>query len=1725
MFGDFYVYSNGSQSDNYSPALQKAFKGLNKLVYNDILKENFFEQLTIPSDKFETITGNFYYYNPDDMVTALSGTQKTRCISESNTEKLGTYSEFKTNPDQRKISIVGNPLYQFHQVVDSNGNRIRYGNDYYYYVEELNPLMEWDHEHDDKFHYVNVLKYYMVCMAFAMVDSVQKNLTIKCRNFNEGSANTWYLGFYDMDTAFGVNNAGGQVDFKAFSDYITASGEIIQDYCPLDITSEENNEGSLFDTPSSYLFLFAKYGNILHTNTSNPIIGPEYDSSTTNPLRYWMNLRETGGLLETAAKFCETYVNSYFGNLNPLLWNLNYMYKYFSATNNSSASDTEVSKFNGTLKYRREYWLDNRFKILDVLFGIKNDSLIGNSSYHLSGGTDHINASVNNPDVEIMQTMFPGFTKGYPVPTSFSFKATGEPRTPIVLQSSSNTYRLFIIDTTGETDTIGATITSSTDIGFFGTQKITSLNEFGQFLLGPDNGEIHNQKITKVYINKGTAVGNNKVDINLTDVKSVTDIEIDVSSSNSKRFDSISIKVPDIAENSFTLQRIIIKGVTANRVDIINGSNSGYSLNIGTLSITDSTIGSLYLNGVIITGSNTFSNNKIGTYELSGAYKNLNISDGICTVFNLESTTPITFTGYLGAVQEVSLGKAITKVNFRNGTSSSSNYTCTSFTVNGSLACQEFTMVGTKVSSLELLLDDGITTLSSFCLYNNTSLRTLKISGKALANIYYSSNAFNSTSLSTYQISNTANGNVYKDFYEVSGLNVYYNGTSLFAWNSMKKEFIMPTTASLNKVSFWLNTANGFSNFMYTDRRSSVSNNNLSIADVAYMLQHIKLPTSMMTKSINLSNMFHGILFADGVTLQKKSNSKDVTGVLNGEERYKLSNSYYTFIQGFRSFQNALSQKSSDITNITGMFELTNFAVMTKEFYQISDGSNGFKPDGKSWSDGGFDTLTGHFGSFLDTTPDGRSSDRRVYVEEGLLGRFKNINIGRDEDTDGGGYKIPHIVLFRRESEGNPDEAGNDIAVYTEPNFWTEFYGESGTPSDCITTTLTRIAFYSDKNLIFDCSDGLPGTIKTVADFGSRSSACFMTGIEHIFDNVGKSCQVTIDRFMRSTTEVWTPDSTCLRREDNTGKIALRDFFLDDSGNFKFTPVRSSVVDLTPSVTGLSKLPGKRAYRYDGNLGFSYPKYLESGADFKELLKAFKYGDASGTIMSALSSDLAYVFSNCELVAEDVDPTWRSLVEDNVVTPMLPGSYYTYFDSIIGMVPDTVSRPTGLRYIKAQNTFVQVTVKSHVYIETDPETGEVVSRTTYYHWSPNSYSESEIPPMEYMLAEGETFWKKNYQTEARSLKSIDGTFRGFQAYSNSSKSPGTRIPIDPIVMFNDNQYDIIYTMARAFEGCYLVKPLESYHIAQGVISMYRMFYNCDFYSDLQKTKSWTGNITTNALDNYLCTDTNGEFPLIPDGFFNVCLSANIDMCFASDSFRINGAEGQLYSESGSNPWWTGNDKVSSFSNIIRNAKIHPILGTPEGGTEVDGVVTGQETYDYVFPTWYVNSICQCQTFIPIFTIPADSVNQEFLCIFESVPAGGSGYGGRLPDLPSNISNTHLRYALDMYELRSTSEASSRTWKFSVYLTRFGSITLNAGSTYQNLIPLALADVLSLNENVLFDNTTSKNVDFNLSGNHPVVYVSQAALAPNAYYGGTSFTFRNWRTDQITPEHARQYITK
>ena len=62
--------------------------------------------------------------------------------------------------------------------------------------------------------YRSLIEYYTICMAFGMIDSVQKNLTIK----------TWgnrkfYFAFYDMDTCLGIDNDGKNSTYYAFSDF------------------------------------------------------------------------------------------------------------------------------------------------------------------------------------------------------------------------------------------------------------------------------------------------------------------------------------------------------------------------------------------------------------------------------------------------------------------------------------------------------------------------------------------------------------------------------------------------------------------------------------------------------------------------------------------------------------------------------------------------------------------------------------------------------------------------------------------------------------------------------------------------------------------------------------------------------------------------------------------------------------------------------------------------------------------------------------------------------------------------------------------------------------------------------------------------------------------------------------------------------------------------------------------------------------------------------------------------------------------------------------------------------------------------------------------------------------------------------------------------------------------------------------------------------------------
>lgn len=66
----------------------------------------------------------------------------------------------------------------------------------YYNFDACDKYLNWN----------NGCAYFIVALLFGMVDSMCKNLTIRNWGTNE-----WYPSFYDMDTAFGLNNAGQDV--------------------------------------------------------------------------------------------------------------------------------------------------------------------------------------------------------------------------------------------------------------------------------------------------------------------------------------------------------------------------------------------------------------------------------------------------------------------------------------------------------------------------------------------------------------------------------------------------------------------------------------------------------------------------------------------------------------------------------------------------------------------------------------------------------------------------------------------------------------------------------------------------------------------------------------------------------------------------------------------------------------------------------------------------------------------------------------------------------------------------------------------------------------------------------------------------------------------------------------------------------------------------------------------------------------------------------------------------------------------------------------------------------------------------------------------------------------------------------------------------------------------------------------------------------------------------
>lgn len=491
MFGD-YVYGSGSTQNTLTESLGTAVKSISKAggYLFDCLKKNY----GTPDEKYTKSLYNYTnistdkYYSINQVPDYRKQYKKVR----QGTQIIEVQFQTDTNASSGDLikCIVGDPNQNIPPVIN----------------------------------YISLVEYFVICMAFCMLDSVEKNMNIK--SWNGGK--TWYISFYDMDTSLGKANAGEKVGYFAYTDYwkLLSNNGILQDaiiqrdFSPQDATSEK-----LFDVPSNYLLAIAKYSSIFLDGFS------ETNFNRIFPLTIWAKYRKANGPLSSAKAFMDKYFTGRLKAISPELLNLNYRSKYFVSTkdsNNKYIYITDASEFNGSGQYQVEDWLNQRLHILDVYMGLCSTSPTNrviqyydksDKDYHnwkwknltttgTESGTPIVESELingefpnNNSDIEIYSDIFSynGQRPSYSTDINVSIKAL--PKTFIVIAGSSTINRFYIEDS-NTSYIMSIPFNGSQACTFGGSDRWTYISDLTPFIVGQENLYIHSLNLQNFRCNK-----------------------------------------------------------------------------------------------------------------------------------------------------------------------------------------------------------------------------------------------------------------------------------------------------------------------------------------------------------------------------------------------------------------------------------------------------------------------------------------------------------------------------------------------------------------------------------------------------------------------------------------------------------------------------------------------------------------------------------------------------------------------------------------------------------------------------------------------------------------------------------------------------------------------------------------------------------------------------------------------------------------------------------------------------------------------------------------------------------------------------------------------------------------------------------------------------------------------------------------------------------------------
>lgn len=511
--------------------------------------------------------------------------------------------------------------------------------------------------------YRSLVEYYTVCMAFGLVDSVLKNLNIKCWNakhITEGGNSTFTgkfnIAFYDMDTAFGRTNSGADVVYFAFSDYwvSTITRDTLGNIVPSPITVyrdfypeiNETNKKDIpqgYDIASSYLFAIAKYAQIFVNNDLVKSVTPE---------NLWAQWRRSDGELRNAKYFIDKYFIRNMDEIPEALFNDNYRTKYLVRRESSFDFENNKKGFHGKGINEVTDWLDGRLHILDAYFNLANtQNYIQTLVYDENGNPtvwenmkmlsikdgqeQYTNINMpqpdvrlidsTNPDILVLQDIFGGSTaKKYSSTISVSIKALAY--SPLIMKFDQQNVK-YLFEDPNVQYLITYRPNGSINVLFGGSKLWTYISSINSLI--DENGTL---TITSNYLENltGTSGVCNQWAINMPSLRDVSltssnysgnlTFKIDETTSKDSypNLTSINISGSKIQLNVHKegVQTINASNVTADNISVIE-CNDLRSVNLNNSTFETCTIAPVWSDNIQI------SNASIRTLILSGKEETL----------------------------------------------------------------------------------------------------------------------------------------------------------------------------------------------------------------------------------------------------------------------------------------------------------------------------------------------------------------------------------------------------------------------------------------------------------------------------------------------------------------------------------------------------------------------------------------------------------------------------------------------------------------------------------------------------------------------------------------------------------------------------------------------------------------------------------------------------------------------------------------------------------------------------------------------------------------------------------------------------------------------------------------------------------------------------------------------------------------------------------------------